>query len=478
MFSTRVLCHNIIIFLFAAVTSVSLYGQTVEFDTSGYIHSNSRDAIDFNLLVAASKGYDSEIVRLLGLDADINTTSDEGATPLVYAVANNRLSTVRVLLSHYPEADKKTGNNETPLIIAVKQQNLEIAEALVRGGADINMSDSNGATPLHYATISGSFYITDMLLYYNAEKDSKSYDGTTPLMAAIYSGYVEIADLLVQNGANMEARDKGGFTPFLTAAQNGDTLLMDLLLEKGVDLYEKNNRNYNALDIAIAENNTTAVEFLLRKGDKWTSPDKAGADPYEVSAGYNRKNLIKLLRKENISGKSPRKISESEVWAGEKFNFRDIYSGFSFSFKEPLSNAGIIAGFDTKIWYTRVLVKKNENLFYQFYDRNSIVYAGLFRDFKLFENYSKAEISLSPALMAAYSFGHKLKGTQDVPPDKFMVIPSFSFKIRKNRFQAIAGIEYMNPDFYGLSPLWFRAGLSYFIHSERITSPQKVINWR
>ncbi len=52
-------------------------------------------------MIAASKGNDSEVERLLRKGADIDEESTEGATPLVFAVANNHLTTVKILLFHY-----------------------------------------------------------------------------------------------------------------------------------------------------------------------------------------------------------------------------------------------------------------------------------------------------------------------------------------------------------------------------------------
>jgi ankyrin repeat protein len=478
MFSTRVLCKYLIFLLFILSVFLPISGQAGIVDTSEYANSGPKDSINFNLLIAASKGDDSETERLLRTGADIHTTSNEGATPLVYAIANGHLSTVRILIASDPDINRKTRNFETPLIIAVKGQNLEITELLIRNGADIDLTDRNGATPLHYTALLGSFYIADMLLYYNADIDKKSNDGTTPLMAAVLSGYADVADLLIQNGSNLEARDKGGFTPFLIAAQNGDTLLMDLLLKKGVNLYEKTINNYNALSLAITSNRKEAVEFLLEKGDKWTSGDNAGINPYVVSINYDSKDFVKILKKKNISGNPPRKLSEAAVWAGEKFNIRDLYTGISFSLKEPLSDAGIIAGFDTKLWYTRVLIKTGENLFYQFYDKSSIIYAGLFRDFTIARNGSGTHLFLSPVITGAYSFAHMFKGTNDVPANKFKLIPSAIIKVQKNKFIVTAGIEYMKPELYKISPVWLRAGLTYRIYSEKINSPDKVIKWR
>lgn len=462
--------------LFFSIINI-LSGQTKEIDTTEYLLPYFEEAVDFNLLIAASKGYDTEIGRLVKKGADVNAETTEGTTALIYAVANNHAETVRTLLDLNAEVNKMTNSFDTPLLIAVKNQNVEIAEILLRAGADINLADDHGASPLHYASLNGSFNTADLLLYYEADIDKKTRDGTSPLMAAIWSGYADVADLLIQSGANMEARDNQGFTPFLIAAQNGDTLLMKLLLKYGVDLYERNNFNYNALDIAIENDNRPAVELLLEKGDKWTAENTAGINPYRIAKTFGRKDYIELLESKKIQGKVPPAFDEFAINISSKFNFRDIYSSIGISFREPLLNIGINAGIDTKLWYTRVLKKDGENVYYQYMDKSSIMNAGVFKDFLLNRNTKRIKILASSSLSLGYMFGNKLKGTNITPDNKFLIVPYAGIKFQKKNFIFSTGLEYSKTEFYLVGPLWFRAGCSYNFYLSKVRSPGKTIKW-
>ncbi|HKK41641.1 MAG TPA: ankyrin repeat domain-containing protein, partial [Bacteroidales bacterium] len=97
-------------------------------DTSDYIPVIYDGALDYNLMMAASKGYTSEITRLINKGADVDAETGQGATPLIFAIANNRTAAVRTLLHYNPDINKATSNSETPLLIAVKNDNLAIAE--------------------------------------------------------------------------------------------------------------------------------------------------------------------------------------------------------------------------------------------------------------------------------------------------------------------------------------------------------------
>ena len=446
-------------------------------DTSDYLPSFYDDYQDYNLMIAASKGYDSEIERLLSKGADIDAETSEGATPLIFAVANNHVSSVKILLNHEADIDHRTSASETALIIAVKNNNLDIAQILIRAGADLDTGDRYGAGPLHYASILGEFYLADMLLYYQADIDNKTLDGTTSLMAAVWAGYADIADLLIQNGANMEARDKNGFTPFLIASQNGDTLIMNLLIKEGVDLYEKTNNNYNALDLAIEANKKPAFELLLTKGNEWLSDEKKGVNPYNVAVSFGRKDFFELLEKSNLPGKPKPRFEELSVNVNSKLNNHDIYTGLRFSLTEPLFGGGFVGGFDIKLWYTRVLLKSEENLYYQYLDKSNVVYGGAFKDFRLSENVTGLKISISTLLMASYQFGNKLKGTNLVPENKFQIVPAAGIKAQKGNFQLTADIEYMKSSFYRAGPIWLRAGFAYSFYLGKVRPAIKVIKW-
>ena len=478
MLSTRNLLITVFIIISVSLFQVRVSCQEVLLlDTLDYLPLGIEGALENNLMIASSKGFDKEIERLISKGADVDGETYEGATPLIFAVAFDHLSSVLTLLAHGPDVNKMTSNNETPLLISVKKQNLKIAEALIRGGADIDLADKYGVTALHYATVAGSFEMTDLLLYYDADCNKKANDGTTPLMAAILAGYADITDLLFQNGANLEARDNAGYTPFMIAAQNGDTMVMNLLLKEGVDLYEKNNFNYNALALAIESNQKPAVGFLLEKGDKWTSSEKEGVNPYTVASAFGRKDIIEMLEKKNIAGRQGLRIDEFSITASSKFNIRGYFTGFSISFKEPLINAGFAAGCDLKPTYTKVLVKSGENTYYQYFDKSAIVFAGLFKDFTLSEKSSGLKLIISASLSAGYNFGGKFKGTSLSPENKFKIIPAAGFKVQQKHFAFRTDLEYMNSGFFHVGPLWVRLGVSYNYFLSKVRSQGKTIKW-
>jgi ankyrin repeat protein len=451
--------------------------NTQVFDTSDYLPEFYDGALEYNLMIAATKGYVSEVERLIGEGADVDAKTSEGATPLIFAVANNNTDAVKMILQYTTVFDEITSEYETPLLIAVKNNNNEIAELLIRAGSNVDSSDNYGATPLHYASIYGYLQIVDLLLYYDASIDKKSNEGTTPLLAAIWSGYADVADLLIQNGANMEARDNDGYTPFLMAAYKGDTLMMDLLYKHKVDIYATNKANHNALTLAISANQTEETEYLLRKGDKWTNSGKNVVSPFSVISKYGRKEMVDILRKNNVPGRIKYGIDQVAVTASARFCLKDFYSGINLSVKEPFLNAGFIAGCDMKLWYTKILVKDSEHLFYQYQDKGAVAYAGLFKDFAMTDHLYKFNYSFSTSLLAGYTFGNKLKGTLITPESKFHIIPSVSFKMTKSNFSFNMGVEYLKTQYVNNGPVWMRFGCTYNYFFDTVRTKSKTIKW-
>jgi ankyrin repeat protein len=482
MVSKRLKNIRILLFLTFLVISGRVYSQVSEandilFDTSDYVPVFYKGALDYNLMIAASKGYLTEVNRLVLKGADIFAETDQGVTPLIFAVSNNKTKVSKTLLDYGSDPNKMTLKGETPLIIAVKNGNPDIAEALIRAGAVIDTTDRYDATALHYAAVYGNFQITDMLLYYEAPVDKKTDEGSTPLLGAVWAGYADIADLLLQNGADKEARDNEGFTPFLMAAMNGDTLIMQLLYKKGADIYAVNSSKHNALDLTIIADKIEAAKYLLRLGNKWKNLGTSSISPYSVASKYRRKEMLKLLEENKIPGKISYAIDQVDFMASSRFFLHDIYTGISFSFKEPFLNGGFILGFDTKLWYTRVLTKQTEHLFYQYMHKGSLLYGGIFKDFSLTDYPFKGNFSLSTSLSAGYSFGNELKGTLKAPGNKFKVIPSVALKWSKKDLSFSLGADYIKTEFYHVGPVWLRLGASYNVFFDNVRTKGKVLKW-
>ena len=443
----------------------------IKIDTSDY------RSLNYNLLFFASTGLSDEIEKLINMGADVNCRNEDRVTPLIIATEYNKIESVKAILKHSPLLDNFTIYSETSLLIAAKMNYLDIAEALIRAGAQIDLSDSKGVAPLHYASLYGYAEMTDMLLYYDAQINLKTNDGFSALHAAIYSGYTEVADILIQHEANMESRDNDGNTPFLIAASFGDTLIMNMLYKYGVDIYVDNNFGHNALVLAIAFDHREAVKYLLQIGDKWNENLSTEFNPYKVAAKYGRRDIVKILHEENIQGAIKLSLDQAAFSVYTRFTKHNFYSGFSLSLRESYLNAGITAGLNTKLWETRLLVEKSPNVFYQYVDKSSMVFAGLFKDFIISENINIKRLIFSTSLSAGYTFGNKFKGTEISPEKKTVIIPGIAVKWATKPVTFFAGADYCNLGYYKTGSIWATIGISGNFYFDNMHIKQKTIKW-
>ena len=460
-----------------SVVLIELIAQTASIDTSDYLPDYYYNAADYNLMIAASKGYDNEVIRLLKEGANVDYTTSENATALIFAVANNWSSTTNLLLTAGSDVNISTNKHETPLLIALFNNNFAIAETLIRHGANINYRDNNGAAPLHYAALYSMTDLADLLLYYEADVDIRSNDGTTPLMVAIWAGNNAIAELLIKNGANLEAMDKEGYTPFLTAAQTGNIEMLDYLKNNGVDIYEQNRYKWNALSLAIKTSRTGIVRELLNYGDGWGSIYKSAARPSKIAAESGNQEIIDLIEESGLDGRYQKKIDQMSFGFSGKATSHGFYSGLNITFLEPINNIGFIIGIDAKPWGNRVLYKDSDNIYYQIKENSILAYGGLLKEFPLTKRIDKFNLRMTTALYAAYYIAGKIEGPPISINKGFKLVPSVGIDYSSTIGGFFTSVEYQTTELYGVGKLWTRFGIKLNIFFENDNSPLKEIKW-
>jgi len=430
-------------------------------DTTDYI-SGTYDADDFNLQVAASQGACTEIIRLVVRGADVNNFVGRTATPLHYAVSSGVKEAVEILLLLAADPDAVDTYGNTPLVSAVRSGNLEISEILIRYEASLTDSDRFNSSPLHHAAALGYFYITDMLLYYDSPTELRDNEYNTPLMLSVSFGYFDISDILLRAGADPNAADKKGFTPMMSAAQNGDTLMMRLLADAGANIYATNEEGADALVCAVTGGHTDAARFLLDYGNRWDYSAKGSVNPVRLAEYYGQKEMVQLMIDGGLTGRRAPGLEELTLAAGGMFTSHYLMTGGSISLTEPGIRAGISLGAAFNPFSQLILISGDNEVIYQYRVNSSVVYAGLFKEFRIpGTSAGNRSLSLVPSLSAGYRYYSLLEGTNDKPDNKFCLIPSAEIRWKKRSFALGAGLTYLKTPFYKVSPLWVTLQASF-----------------
>ena len=112
------------------------------------------------------------LTQMLESGCDVNIQDEDGRTPLMQAVIDNNVETVKLLIQH---------------------------------GANVNTQDYLGKTSaLHFAAQNNSPELVELLLINRAEVDIKDINGNTPLSDAVFNSRSEgsVIQLLLLHGGD------------------------------------------------------------------------------------------------------------------------------------------------------------------------------------------------------------------------------------------------------------------------------------
>ena len=206
-------------------------------------------------LVDAVRSQDSGQARLLlGKRVDVNATSEDGSTALLWA-------------AHW---------NDVP-----------VAEALIRAGANPNAANTFRMTPLSRACTNGSAALVDLLLKAGADPNTAIATGETPLMTCASSGNAAAVRMLLTRGASVNATEPSQHqTALMWAAAERHADVVALLAEAGADLQARTKKGFTALHFAAREGDIESVKRLLAAGMDVNSRSQSDAPSTGRGAAY------------------------------------------------------------------------------------------------------------------------------------------------------------------------------------------------
>lgn len=239
------------------------------------------DAFRLRPVQAAARDGRTDLLQMLIQNgADVNVTNSMGETALKFAVANNNISAVKLLLAAKASIDPRDFNGETPLHAAAARGNVEMVSLLLKSGAAVDATNNNQATPLLLAVLGGYTESVRTLLQHKAEPN---HSGTVRLpngnmlngwqadYLAMYNAKNDILKLLLDAGANAKTNYE-----IFDAISKNNSEAVQILLDHGVDPNAKDREGFTPLSSALKQNRSSRiVAALLEKG---ADPNKRDAD--------------------------------------------------------------------------------------------------------------------------------------------------------------------------------------------------------
>ena len=139
-----------------------------------------------------------EVVKaLIDHNANINSASDTGSTPVRSACYMTNFSVVKLLVDNGADIHKPNINGGTCLINSV--QNVQLCEFLIRKGVDVNARDNSGNLALHYAVREGRLDTVRLLLKHGSDFSMKNDFGDDALQTAALRGSVSIVEHILES---------------------------------------------------------------------------------------------------------------------------------------------------------------------------------------------------------------------------------------------------------------------------------------
>lgn len=444
-------------------------GQS-KIDTSDYYPND----IDFNLIIATDKGYLSEVKRLIEKGANVNTSTYNGITPLMYAVQNQNKDIIGYLIDKGADIDVKPQNGITPLLAACRSGDLEIIELIIRKGADINISNKNGVTALIYAVTLDHYIMTDMLLYYGAWINKADYQGNTPLLIAAYFGYTDLVKLLLDKGASLDLADNKGYTALHCAIQMNNVEIADYLIQKGAKIDTRTDFGHTPLSYAIIDKNYALTKTLLDKGANPNQTIQRSVYPLNISQELKQDSISGLLTEYGGIKNTKPVISQMEVGFHANFSDKDAFIGGSIGVKDLRYKVGLHASYNGRTNPIAVLVKESEYYYTQYREKRSYILLGVSKDFDF---YSKESFHIGVSLHSdlATTWG-SYKGSVQEPPSRMLFSPMAAIRLSAGIIDVQTGYRYIDFDVYDISPHRFELGIKLqFPLLKDIYAQKKVI---
>jgi len=246
------------------------------------------------LHVAALKGHEAVMQRLIQNGATNSATNGNLSTPLHFAALHVSDRVVKLLIGNKAAIERNDRKGFTALHNAAKMGNHAAIEILLNHGAVIK--NFKGPLALYLAAQFGNQDSVNVLLEGGANIEgffgSKHF---TPLICAVLEGSVIAVELRLRCGANTETKDDIGYTALDWAALQGFDTKIILLLDHCAIIEAQQSIGRNPLSLSVQYRHAPTVRLLLERGRDIDARDFWGETALDVAKRCNLRNIVHFL---------------------------------------------------------------------------------------------------------------------------------------------------------------------------------------
>ncbi|HEY4031363.1 MAG TPA: ankyrin repeat domain-containing protein [Caulobacteraceae bacterium] len=259
-------------------------------------------------LIDAAQGNDHvQALALIGRDADVKATADDGSTALLWAAHNDDVALAQALIK--AGADPKQGNafGATPMSEAATGGDVALLKTLLEGGADVESPSAEHLTSLMIVARTANLDAAKLLLDHGAKVNTaEDFDHQTALMWAANERQGPMVRLLIAHGADVNARSRvhdndprvtaeprvrydpsGGMTPLMFAAREGCLDCAKALVEAGARINDYDPDNVTSLILATLNAHFDIAAWLVDAGADVNRWDFWGRTPLWAAVDFN-----------------------------------------------------------------------------------------------------------------------------------------------------------------------------------------------
>lgn len=159
---------------------------------------------------AAKSGETNIVMKLFWKGASLDLLSSSGraceVTALHFAAMKGHTATVRELIRIGASIDVVDTVGRTALIFAVENNRVEVVKVLIASGANVNHPDANQWTALHAVAKCGfTEILSELLKCKNVNIHCKNNQQLTPLDVALALDTTQVIDILCKYESNISA---------------------------------------------------------------------------------------------------------------------------------------------------------------------------------------------------------------------------------------------------------------------------------